>query len=247
MRSWRSPLPGPWRELAIATRSRVFSHCLVSVIRRPGQSAIAALNSIGHPDMASRIAARLTDPRAARSRIGDQDCPATSGIRRFRTGAAVLSRFGGIGAPGGDRKPRLLRRPACRADAGRRTPAAVAHGPRRCCCRAGSTEPSAAVDALARSLGDSDPWVRYVALRSLGSIGDGRVVPAVLTALRKDPAPHVRLAAIDVLGRLKAPEAWDVLEPLARSSDSDMGGAAIRALDISSDQGAGTRRVSSRP
>jgi len=87
-----------------------------------------------------------------------------------------------------------------------------------------------AVDALARALRDPDPWVRYIALRSLGSLGDRGVVPAVLETLRTDPAPHVRLAAIDVLGRLRPAEAWEVLEPLARSSDSDIGAAAIVAL-----------------
>jgi HEAT repeat protein len=69
-----------------------------------------------------------------------------------------------------------------------------------------------------------------VALRSLASSADARVIPAVLDTLQKDPAPHVRLAAIDVVARLGRSEAWDVLVPLARSSDPDMGSAAIRAL-----------------
>jgi HEAT repeat protein len=85
-----------------------------------------------------------------------------------------------------------------------------------------------AVDALKRTLRDPEPWVRYVALRSLGSMGDRGVVPAVLETLRTDPAPHVRLAAIDVLGRLGPAEAWEVIEPLARSSDSDIGGCRYR-------------------
>jgi HEAT repeat protein len=92
------------------------------------------------------------------------------------------------------------------------------------------TDHDVAVDALARALRDPDAWVRFVALRSLGSLSDGGAVPAVLETLRTDPAPHVRLAAIDALGRLGPAEAWEVLEPLARSSDSDMGSAAIVAL-----------------
>ena len=79
-----------------------------------------------------------------------------------------------------------------------------------------------AIDALARALRDPDPWVRYVAVRSLGSMGDRGVVPEVLETLRNDPAPHVRLAAIDVLGRLRPAEAWNVLEPLAGVTDVSM-------------------------
>ena len=109
----------------------------------------------------------------------------------------------------------------------RRQPAAVRAAAAAALAR---TDHDVAADALTHALHDPDAWVRYVALRSLGSMGDRGVVPAVLETLRTDPAPHVRLAAIDVIGRLGPAEAWDVLEPLARSSDSDIGGAAIVAL-----------------
>jgi HEAT repeat protein len=194
------------------------------------QSAIAALNSIGHPDMASRIAARLTDPeplvRESAIRIagyfGYPEC--FEQVLQCCHDPVESVRRAAIESLGFFDDPRVV---PTLVDALQRQSSMVRASAAAALVR---TEPSAVVDALARSLGDSDPWVRYVALKSLGSIGDGRVVPAVLTALRQDPAPHVRLAAIDVLGRLKAPEAWDVLEPLARSSDSDLGGAAIRAL-----------------
>jgi HEAT repeat protein len=194
------------------------------------QSVIAALNSIGHPEMASHISARLGDPdplvRESAVRIagyfGYPECfeqvlrschDSTESVRR----AAVesLAFFD---------DPRVV---PTLVDALARQSPMVRAGAAAALVR---TEPSVAVEPLARALGDAEPWVRYVALRSLGSIGDAGVSAGVLTALRNDPAPHVRLAAIDVLGRLKPPEAWDVLEPLTRSSDSDLGGAAIRAL-----------------
>ncbi len=194
------------------------------------QSAIAALNSIGHPEMAPRIAARLSDhdPLARESAIriagyfGYPEC--FEQVLQCCHDSVESVRRAAIESLAFFEDPRVV---PTLVDALQRQSPMVRAGAAAALVR---TAPSLAVDALAESLGDSDPWVRYVSLRSLGSIGDTRVVPAVLTALRKDPAPHVRLAAIEVLGRLKAPEAWDVLEPLTRSSDSDMGSAAIRAL-----------------
>jgi ParB family chromosome partitioning protein len=72
--------------------------------------------------------------------------------------------------------------------------------------------------------------VRYVALRSLGLIGDRRAAPAVLERLRDDTAPHVRLAAMDVVGRLTPPGALEILEPFTASEDRDMARAAIRGI-----------------
>lgn len=195
------------------------------------QAAIAALNSIGHPDMAARVAPLLADAdplvRESALRIagyfGYPDCveqvlrccqdesepvrrSAIESLAFFEDDRVAPALVGGL-----DRS----QPPAVRAAAA----AALMRGDR-----------GVAVDALTGALRDPDPWVRFVALRSLGSIGERDVVPAVLETLRTDPAPHVRLAATDALGRLGPAEAWDVLEPLARSSDSDIGSAAIVAL-----------------
>jgi HEAT repeat protein len=194
------------------------------------QSVIAALNSIGHPDMAARIAKRLEDPdrlvRESALRIagyfGYPECldhvlrcchdPAESVRRAAVEGLAFFD------------DPLVV--PAL-VKALEQSSSSVRAGAAGALAR---TEGGVAVEALTRTLGDPDPWVRYTALRSLGSIGDSSVASAVLTTLRTDPAPYVRLAAVDVLGRLRPAEAWEVLEPLTRSSDSDIGGAAIRAL-----------------
>ena len=84
--------------------------------------------------------------------------------------------------------------------------------------------------ALLRALGDADPWVRFVTLRSLGSIGAAEAVTPVLAAVEHDPAPHVRLAAIEVIGRISPSEALDVLEPLTRSPNRDIARSAVAAL-----------------
>ena len=194
------------------------------------QSVIAALNSIGHPDMAARIAERLDDAdhlvRESALRIagyfGYPEC--FEPVLRCCHDRAETVRRVAIESLAFFDDPRVV--PALVSALAQQS-SSVRAGAAAALARA---EPVVAVDALTQALGDPDPWVRYVALRSLGSIGDQRVVPAVLDALRMDPAPHVRLAAIDVLGRLGRPEAWDVLEPLTRSADSDIGSAAVRAL-----------------
>ena len=195
------------------------------------QAAIAALNSIGHPDMAARIVPLLSnlDPLVRESALriagyfGYPDCieqvlqccrDESEAVRR----AAIesLAFFDDARAV-----------PSLVEALDRRQPAAVRAAAAAALPR---VDHDVAADALTQALHDPDAWVRYVALRSLGSMGDRGVVPAVLETLRTDPAPHVRLAAIGVIGRLGTAEAWDVLEPLARSSDSDIGGAAIVAL-----------------
>jgi HEAT repeat protein len=55
-------------------------------------------------------------------------------------------------------------------------------------------------------------------------------VPAVVARLQHDSAPHVRLAAIEVIGRLKPREALRILEPLTYSPNEDIARAAIGAL-----------------
>jgi len=195
------------------------------------QSAIAALNSIGHPDMSARIAPLLSDPdplvRESALRIAGYfgyaecveqvlECCCDQSDAVSRAALESLAFFDDARVV-----PTLI-------DAlDQKRPTAVRAAAAGALTR---TDDDAAVDALTRALRDPDAWVRYTALRSLGSMGDRGAVPAVLDTLRMDSAPHVRLAAIDVVGRLGPAEAWDVLAPLARSSDSDMGGAAIVAL-----------------
>ena len=194
------------------------------------QAVIAALNSIGHADMPSRIAMLLTD---------------TDPIVR----ESALKIAGYFGYP--DCLARVL---ACCRDNNetvRRTAIeqlpffedasvfdalvhAIEHdGPS---VRAAAASALARVEhpsrtgVLLRALGDGDPWVRFVTLRTLGAIGATEAVPPVLATVEQDPAPHVRLAAIEVLGRISPAEALDVLQPLTASPNPDIARAAVAAL-----------------
>jgi len=194
------------------------------------QAMIAALNSIGHPEMRRRILTVLDspDPRARDSALriagyfGWAECldrvlvccrDASEAVRR--TAVEQLAFFDDPRIPGA-----LLA--AADDPVAPVRAAAIAAFPR--------VEFSSRIDALRRALNDADAWVRYVALKSLGAIGEPDALPAVMACLQHDPAPHVRLAAIEVVGRLKPSEALNILEPLLRSGNEDIARAALAAL-----------------
>jgi HEAT repeat protein len=95
-----------------------------------------------------------------------------------------------------------------------------------------------AVGPLMKALNDPDAWVRYYALRSIGGVRGDAMTATVRRLIDDDPAPQVRLAAIEVLGRLDAVDAVNVLQPLTRSEQQDMARAAIRALGHTTDSSA---------
>jgi HEAT repeat protein len=194
------------------------------------QSVIAALNSIGHPDMPRRIVERLDSPdstvRESALRIagyfGYPECLdrvlaacRDAAENERRTAVEQLAFFEDPRIP--DLLVELLRDDAASVRAAAASTLARVDHPSR-------------VKALLDSLKDPDPRVRYWILRSLGAIGAAGSHDAVVARLKHDSAPHVRLAAIDVIGRLKPPDALDILVPLTRSPNQDIARAAIGAL-----------------
>jgi len=194
------------------------------------QAVIAALNSIGHPEMPQRIAALLTDPdpivRESALKIagyfGYSDCldrvlsccrDDNETVRR--TAIEQLPFFEEFGAF--DALVRALEHDTAPVRAAAAAALARVEHPTR-------------TGTLLRALDDADPWVRFMTLRSLGAIGAAEAVPPVLATVEKDPEPHVRLAAIEVIGRISPAEALDVLEPLTNSPNPDIARAAVAAL-----------------
>jgi HEAT repeat protein len=199
------------------------------------QAAIAALNSIGHHDMPARIAPLLDDPnplvRESAVKIagyfGYRECvegvlercsDASEAVRRAAVDHLPFFEHRGV-------IPALVHAlefdmPPVRAAAA----AALAR-----------IDEAHAFAPLLRALDDPDPWVRFFALRSIGSFENPTVAPAVQTLLERDPAGQVRLAAIDVLGRLDAADTVTTLQPLLDSQEPDIARAAIRALGHSKD------------
>jgi HEAT repeat protein len=194
------------------------------------QAVIAALNSIGHEEMPQRIAALLADadPIVRESALkiagyfGYPDC---------------LDRVLACCRDGNETVRRTAVEQLPFFEDGRLSDALVpALEDAAASVRAAAVSALARVDhpsrtaALIRALNDRDPWVRFVTLRTLGAIGATEAVPRVLETVEKDPAPHVRLAAIEVIGRISPSEALEVLEPLTASANPDIARAAVAAL-----------------
>lgn len=194
------------------------------------QAAVAALNSIGHPDMPARVLPLLEDRdesiRESALRIagyfGYPEC-FDAVLARTRDESEAVRRAAVESLPFFD-DPRAV---SALAQALERDTPAVRAGAASALGRIGTPE---ALDTLAKGLDDPDAWVRFATLRALGPIRDARFGPRLLDALRDDPAPQVRLAAIDAVGRMGTAEALDALEPLTRSADPDLADAAIRAI-----------------
>jgi HEAT repeat protein len=194
------------------------------------QAVVAALNSIGHEDMPARIVTLLThpDPLVRESALK---------IAGYFGYAGCLDRV--LACCRDDNE--TVRRTAVEqlpffeeGDVFEALVSALEHD--TASVRAAAASALARVDhpsrtaVLLHALDDSDPWVRFVTLRTLGAIGAAEAVPPVLAVVDTDPAPHVRLAAIDVLGRISPAEALDVLEPLAASANPDIARTAVAAL-----------------
>jgi HEAT repeat protein len=194
------------------------------------QAVVAALNSIGHPEMPRRIAALLTDadPIVRESAVkiagyfGYPDCldrvltccrDENETVRR--TAIEQLPFFEDPGVF--EALAWALEHDAASVRAAAAAALARVEHPSR-------------TSALLRALRDGDPWVRFVTVRSLGAIGAAEAVPTVLATVEQDPAPHVRLAAIEVIGRISPSQALDVLEPLTASSNADIARTAVAAL-----------------
>jgi HEAT repeat protein len=194
------------------------------------QAVIAALNSIGHPDMAARIVPMLqnSDPKV-------------------RESAARIAGYFGYEQCADD----LLR--ACSDPDLSVRRAALEHLPfldddrvvdtlLRALEDSNQVMRSAAVQALARvddgragpslvaALSDPDSWVRYFAARALGERRHEAGVDELTRVALDDAAGHVRLAAIDALGRIGSTAAIPALSALCGGDDAERATAAIAAL-----------------
>ncbi|HET9454899.1 MAG TPA: HEAT repeat domain-containing protein [Gemmatimonadaceae bacterium] len=196
------------------------------------QAVVSAINSIGHRDTEWAVASRLADPspyaREAAVRI--------SGYFGFQTALAPMIDLA--------RDPEeAVRRAAIEhlanfedvraADA---VHFALEHDPAvsvRCAAvRAlGQVETRAAFDALLRACTDPVIWVRYFAVRTIGRRGDEHGVPALLMKLAtSDPAPPVRIAAIEALSDPRHASAALELRSLVDDPEPEVARAAILAL-----------------
>ena len=76
---------------------------------------------------------------------------------------------------------------------------------------------------------DPDPWVRYFSAIAMGQGCGAAELPSLVAMASGDPAPHVRVAAIEAIGLCAGADALRLLEPFL-AEEGDIGLAAIRAI-----------------
>lgn len=194
------------------------------------QAAVAAINSLGHPEMAKRAAQLLTDasPQVRESAVkiagyfGYTECADLLLERCFDEAENV-------------RRAAIEHLPYLEDE--RVVPTivdAIENGTSQ--VRAAAANAFAQIDAAAAmpyllaALNDSDSWVRYFAIRSIGQHRYSEALEALTQKAQTDTASHVRIAAVDSLGKLHEPRAIAALTSFIESTDVDLARASLKSL-----------------
>jgi HEAT repeat protein len=159
-------------------------------------AAIAALNSIGHPDMPRRINILLSDnnPLVRESALkiaGYFGFPESRSIvQKLCSDVDHAVRIAAIESLPSFEDERLVSLLRCfYSDEDPKIRAAVVKS-------LGNMESNQAYAVLSQALNDSDPWVKYYAIKALDRIGITDLMDSVKEITINDSAPYVRLAAI---------------------------------------------------
>ncbi len=202
------------------------------------QAAIAALNSLGHPDMPQHLQTLLRDESA----YVRESAVKIAGYFAFteclelflqscqdpdeRVRRAAIEHLPYVT----EDEQEIL--PILAAALARETPNV----------RAAATRVLAQINAnlafpyLKTAIADADPWVRYYAARSMGIHGYPEALEDLAHLVQRDPAHQVRAAAVEGLGRIGSIRAVTILAPLVLglaqrgSDDGELTRTAIRAL-----------------
>ena len=192
------------------------------------QAVVGALNSIGHPNMASRICEMLEhpDPLLRESAVkiagyfGYPEC--VNALLAICSDPDESVRAIAIEHLPYFDDPRAIRTlDSALANDTPRARAAAAKA-------LGSMTGPEALQLLRQATIDSDSWVRYFAASSLGRHRDREALGSLRALAADDPAPPVRIAAIEAVGSIGGDDALDILRPLI-ADETDIGLAAIRA------------------
>ncbi len=194
------------------------------------QAVVGALNSLGAPEMPARIIPLLedADPNVRESAVriagyfGYPECAelllARCDDREERVRRAAVEHLPYLeDARVVGTLIRALKEgtPKVRASAA----GALAH-----------VDEAETIPCLVDALADEDAWVRYFAARSLGGRGARESLDALAGLARADRFNHVRIAALDALGRIGAERAAAIAASFVESEDLDLGRAAVAAL-----------------
>lgn len=194
------------------------------------QAVIAAINSLGHPEMPARAVVLLNDPdpyvRESVVRIagyfGFTECVDLL-VERCRDANENVRRAAIEHLPYlEDERALPILIEALRNEAPRvRAAAAQALA---------QVDDKAVITHLIAALNDSDSWVRYFAACSIGRQGDAAALDALAELAQTDAPNHVRIAALEALGRIGGVRAVAILAPFIERGESDLAQAAVKAL-----------------
>lgn len=198
-----------------------------AAIRR---SAIAALNSIGHPDLSRKVVEMLSDrnPHVRESALriagyfGFPECRIF--VQRLLSDMDQEVRIAAIECLPYFEDERMISALKCLCqdnDPKIRVAAVKSLGQM-------SSRQSWAL--LESSLGDGDEWVRYYAIRSIDNHGYLDVLGRIKEISVNDVAPFVRLAAIEYLGHIGGQTSVSILSSLTGDENRDVALTAVNSL-----------------
>lgn len=194
------------------------------------RAAIAALNSIGHPDMERQVQMLISgkDPLVRESAVriagyfGYPSC--RSAVHKSCSDFDINVRIAAIESLPAYEDERLFAALGCiYTDKDSRVRAAVVK-------TLGQMDSKQSYQVLFDALGDPDQWVRYYAVKSVSMHGFVEVMPGIREMAVNDAVPFVRLAAIEYLGRMGGHVAVSILASLTGDPNSEIAMAAIGAL-----------------
>ena len=194
------------------------------------QAAIAALNSLGHPDMPARALALLRDPdpllRQSAAKIagyfGYPEC-ADMLFQRCDDEDESVRQAALEGLPNLDDARVLPALAAALQDKSRKTRISAARA-------LAQVESPGALQHLLGALQDADLWVRYYAARSLGWQAFSEALEDLSKVVQEDQVTMVRASAAEALGRIGGARAAAILAPLVEAEEPDLSRAALLAL-----------------
>ncbi|HLN22280.1 MAG TPA: HEAT repeat domain-containing protein [Bacteroidales bacterium] len=194
------------------------------------RAAIAALNSIGHPEMERIIPSLFTDknPHVRESAIRIAGYFGFPGSRVFVqqmiSDMDINVRIAAIENMPFFEDERMMSALLCLCED---------HNPkiREAVVRAlGQTDSKQSWLILAKALNDNDEWVRYYAIKSIDNHGFVDIMDKIRDMALNDPVPFVRLASIEYLGHIGGSLSASALASLSNDPVKDIAQAAVNAL-----------------
>ena len=195
-------------------------------------AVVAALNSLGHPDMLNRMITLLQDTdayvRESAVKIAGyfafNECVNLL-LERCQDPAEDVRKAAIELIPYLENAPVL---PTLINALERETPKVRAAAARAL----GQMDCTLAYTHLLKALRDKDPWVRYYAAKAIGWNGYAEAIEILANVAHQDPSTFVRIATVEALGQIGGPRVVSFLAPIVDDSNAsnDLVRAALTAL-----------------